>query len=236
MKLLHKWVVVFVILGLATITPTAQATTVFPDFIYSFEGSVGGPVTGPGPGAALVRSPSSPGTESRIFTYYDISGLAGSTIDSATAGFDLIALPPGVGLGLPATIEISPSFAFVAPSSSTTFTDLEALAITEFGVIPPVGSFLSPSVLDAPGFFTLTMTGVLQDAIDAGATFLGFQWAATGAAFPFIPPGTFDAVLATDGGDLTFETTVIPVPAALSLLLTGLLGLGAIGWRGRKAV
>jgi len=36
-------------------------------------------------------------------------------------------------------------------------------------------------------------------------------------------------------GDINLELTPVPVPAALPLLLTGLLGLGAIGLRRRKS-
>ena len=34
---------------------------------------------------------------------------------------------------------------------------------------------------------------------------------------------------------ITVAPSVVPVPAALSLMLTGLAGLGLMGWRRRKA-
>ena len=93
-----------------------------------------------------------------------------------------------------------------------------------FGPVGFLGTFSSSSPASL-----LPYIGGPLDTVDV--TMVG------GAGVFASPPGLVD-VLVDYGFDgdatLTYEFTIVPVPAALPLLLSGLAGLGLMGWRKRN--
>ena len=92
----------------------------------------------------------------------------------------------------------------------------------------PIAGFDTPSGSVFP--VSIPFTVFLGDAL--GAPFfdtLGIRIQVAGG------PLAGDALAFLEGAELVLETSVIPVPAALPLLMTGLGALGLIGWRRRRA-
>ena len=90
----------------------------------------------------------------------------------------------------------------------------------------PVAGFDTPS---GSGFLvSIPFTAALLEALGTPFPTLGVRIEVAGG--PLGP----DALTFLEGAELVLEAGVIPIPAALPLLLTGLAGLGLIGWRRRK--
>lgn len=115
------------------------------------------------------------------------------------------------------------------------FTATEALAALETNSLNPVNSFTGAwvewnSAFDGSGTSFGTITGaalaagdILRTTFEAGETkFLIARWD--------------DVARDQSDFDLRVEATVVPVPAALGLLLTGLGGMVLVSRRRRKAV
>ena len=91
----------------------------------------------------------------------------------------------------------------------------------------PIAVFDIPSGSGFP--VSIPFTVFLGDAL--GAPFfdtLGIRIQVAGGPFGF------DALAFLEGAELVLETSVIPIPAALPLLIRGLGALGLMGWRRRR--
>ena len=182
----------------------------------------------------------------------------GDVIDSDPMGFGL----DSDGDLFPDPVDPDPTDGTVLPGSyvlaiSTADPVLspgETLALS-FTIIPP--TFGAPGILSVPISIDLDTDGTPEGAffapVDLSSPFTFFAGEVGPEFFAGFAPGayTLGAVIgpgfgglglpayATGGhiDELTYfvEGAVIPVPAALPLLLTGLAGLGLIGWRRRKA-
>ena len=171
-------------------------------------------------------------------------GLLGSQVSAATLSGQL---------DVTGTVNLANSS--FTPSGRIDFHDQVALAVIATGDFAPVNTifeggddtifalndidFTSPSVIYNGGGFTFTASSFT----DFDSTLPGLAFAALGtittSLLGFDPtPGRFALSLQDGASIVSFSstTTVIPLPASALLLLSGLGGIGLIGWRRRRQV
>ena len=237
------WAVVFMA-SVTLVSAPAKATTVVIDDVAlaGITGLAAPPEFGFFAGPPLMSNspPVSPGEESRAIAIFD--AIPG--VPALLPGFTTATLELDVGEEFGEVYDV---FAYTRDGSlpsSVELADFSFLscgpACGELGPLgPPPGPIASFDIPDFgdPGFpapFPLTIaipfTDRLTFALASGLPSLGIRIQIAGGLASAPSLGFFeDARIILDDG------AVIPVPAALPLLLTGLAGLGLIGWRRRKA-
>ncbi|MEM7082479.1 MAG: DNRLRE domain-containing protein [Pseudomonadota bacterium] len=197
----------------------AGATSLSPtvDF-YSFAGGFSDNdrliVNNPGAGAAF---------ESVAFMDFDVSSLAGQTITSATLVMEMYCNP-----GLTCTGDSAGSFMDISVNEVgidvETVTDAAGAAV----LMSSIGSVVDTVVASTPGVYTWDLTSLVASWVADPSSSNGFAITARGAG-----NGTFNnyfySSIATGGmmPVLQIEATPVPVPAAIWLLGSALLGLVA---------
>ena len=116
-------------------------------------------------------------------------------------------------------------------NSTDAFTAASALAaaLNAAGVVSLSLELATGTILDDVTFVSTPYGDDGTNLLGAGISGSSGTWSTTSASFPL---GSSAFPFAADWT----LTSTVPVPAALPLLLSGLVGLGLIGWRKRKAV
>ncbi len=152
-----------------------------------------------------------------------VAPLAGMTINTATVDLDVVSSSSSV----PFTVEV---ITFVSDAALT------LLNANSFLFEPASTTFVSLG-FGLPGSVTFDVTSDLQPLADNGDSYLGIILKG-----PLTPSDnifeTYSGFASSSPPRLFVDFTapqVIPVPAALPLLATALVGVCLLGWRRRKA-
>ena len=184
--------------------------------------------------AAIISVICAANAKASPITYTESSTVSG-TLNSVSFTNELLTL---TGTGDTASVTNPISGLFSNPVGTVSFT-LGAVSGT-FTDAFDVSSCSACGVPGLAGFFDLGVNDLLNTLSAAFATYAlsipigpvtGSSFINAGLSFPT----SVGALVINSAGDATFTAVVTPLPTALPLFASGLVGLLLLGWRRKKA-